>query len=281
MLIALIALTLSVFAIGTTEFVTVGLFPTISNDLLTSVSSTGLLVTIYTVAVAIAALILTTLFNKYNMNAVLIITMLVFSLGHIVWVFSPSFTTLLLARTIIGLTYGLFFSIGATIATQLVSKQKVANVITVMFTVSIVAMVLGVPLGTYIEQEFGFRIAFFMISLLGIIAFISTVFLLPNNIKVTTPDKFFNQMKILTILCFGGLFIAFTFLVPILENITNLKLTVSSIILLGFGTSTIVGNYFGDKSATTSALQGNVVKIAKIDVFHSLILRYISYKLQK
>ncbi|WP_320033834.1 MFS transporter [Halarcobacter sp.] len=258
--IALIALTLSAFAIGTTEFVTVGLVPTISNDLLISVPSTGLLVTMYAVGVAIGAPILTALSSKYNKKAVLIMAMVVFSLGHIVSALSPNFTTLLLARTITGLTHGLFFSIGATIATGLVSKEKAASAIAVMFGGLTVAMVLGVPLGTYIGQEFGWRNTFFIISLLGTIAFISIIFLLPNNIKVTTPDKFFNQMKILanpklliayliTIFGFGGPFIAFTFLVPILENITNFKSTIISLILLAFGAATIVGNYFGGKFA--------------------------------
>lgn len=258
--IALIALTLSAFAIGTTEFVTVGLVPTISTDLLISVPSTGLLVTMYAVGVAIGAPTLTALSSKYNKKAVLITAMVIFSLGHIASAISPNFITLLLARTITGLTHGLFFSIGATIATSLVPKDKAASAIAVMFGGLTVAMVLGVPLGTYIGQEFGWRNTFFIISILGIIAFVSIIFLLPNNIKVSTPDKFFNQMKILsnpkllvayliTIFGFGGSFIAFTFLVPILENITNFKSAIISIILLGFGAATILGNYLGGRFA--------------------------------
>jgi MFS transporter, DHA1 family, inner membrane transport protein len=258
--IALFALTLSAFAIGTTEFVTVGLVPTISNDLNISVPSTGLLVTMYAFGVAIGAPILTALTSKYNKKYILIYAMVIFSLGHVVAALAPNFTTLLIARIVTGLTHGLFFSIGATIATSLVPKEKEASAIAVMFGGLTVAMVTGVPLGTFIGQNFGWRDTFALISILGAIAFIGMAFLIPKEVKTVPPASFFKQLKILgnpklfiayliTIFGFGGAFIAFTFLVPILQDITKFSPNVISIILLIFGLSTVVGNFVGGKLA--------------------------------
>lgn len=258
--IALFALTLSAFAIGTTEFVTVGLVPTISSDLNISVPSTGLLVTMYALGVAIGAPILTALTSKYNKKYVLICAMVIFSIGHVVASLAPNFSTLITARIITGLTHGLFFSLGATIATSLVKKEKEASAIAAMFGGLTVAMVTGVPLGTYIGQNFGWRDTFMLISILGTIAFIGIAFLIPKEVKSIPPASFFNQLKILgnpklfvayliTILGFGGTFVAFTFLVPILENVTKFDSSVISIILLVFGLATVVGNIVGGKLA--------------------------------
>eukprot|EP01028_Stygiella_incarcerata_P005635 TRINITY_DN2356_c1_g1_i2.p1 TRINITY_DN2356_c1_g1~~TRINITY_DN2356_c1_g1_i2.p1 ORF type:complete len:223 (+),score=-1.23 TRINITY_DN2356_c1_g1_i2:3-671(+) len=219
--------------------------------------------------------------------------MVVFSLGHVVAALAPNFTTLLIARIVTGLTHGLFFSLGATIATSLVSKEKEASAIAVMFgglthglffslgaTIATslvskekeasaiavmfggltVAMVTGVPLGTFIGQNFGWRETFMLISILGSVAFIGMAFLIPKEVRTTTPAKFFQQLKILgnprlliayliTIFGFGGAFIAFTFLVPILQDITKFSPSIISIILLVFGLSTVVGNFIGGKLA--------------------------------
>ncbi|XPV70405.1 MAG: MFS transporter [Halarcobacter sp.] len=258
--IALFALTLSAFAIGTTEFVTVGLVPTISSDLNISVPSTGLLVTMYALGVAIGAPILTALTSKYNKKYILICAMVIFSLGHVVATFAPNFLTLIFARIVTGLTHGLFFSIGATIATSLVPKEKEASAISMMFGGLTIAMVTGVPLGTYIGQNFGWRDTFMLISILGTLAFIGIAFLIPKEVRVISPSNFFKQLKILgnpkllvayliTIFGFGGAFIAFTFLVPILQDITKFSPSLISIILLIFGLSTVVGNFVGGKVA--------------------------------
>ena len=122
--LALWALTLSAFAIGTTEFVIVGLVPTIANDLGVSLPSAGLLVSLYAVGVAIGAPVLTALTGKWNRKIVLISLMGLFVLGNLLAWQAPSYETLILARILTGLAHGVFFSIGSMIATSLVSKIK-------------------------------------------------------------------------------------------------------------------------------------------------------------
>ncbi|MGP9557502.1 MFS transporter [Psychrobacter sp. AOP7-A1-24] len=127
--LALWALTLSAFAIGTTEFVIVGLVPTIAADLGVSLPSAGLLVSLYAVGVAIGAPILTALTGRWNRKIVLMSLMGLFVMGNLLAWQAPSYETLILARILTGLAHGVFFSIGSMIATSLVSKEKEASAI--------------------------------------------------------------------------------------------------------------------------------------------------------
>lgn len=185
--LALWALTLSAFAIGTTEFVIVGLVPTIAADLGVSLPSAGLLVSLYAVGVAIGAPILTALTGRWNRKIVLMSLMGLFVIGNLLAWQAPSYETLILARILTGLAHGVFFSIGSMIATSLVSKEKEASAIAIMFTGLTVALVTGVPLGTWIGQHFGWRATFLVVSVLGLIALIGSAILVPKNLKKIYP----------------------------------------------------------------------------------------------
>ncbi len=258
--IALFALTISAFAIGTTEFVIVGLIPTIANDLNVSLPSAGLLVSLYALGVAIGAPVLTALTGKWNRKNLLLALMLLFTIGNIVAYYSPNYESLIIARILTGLAHGVFFSIGSTIATSLVSKDKEASAIAIMFTGLTVALVTGVPLGTFIGQEFGWRFTFLAVSALGLISLLGSYILIPKNLKESIPTKISQQISVLTnprlvlvylitALGYGGTFIAFTYLVPILEQITGFDLKMVAILLLVYGISVAIGNIWGGKLA--------------------------------
>jgi len=144
--LALLALTLSAFAIGTTEFVIVGLIPTMAMDLNVSLPSAGLLVSLYALGVAIGAPVLTALTGSWNRKSVLLAVMTLFVAGNLLAWQAPGYETLIAARILTGLAHGVFFSIGTTIATGLVAKEKAASAIAIMFTWLTVALVTGVPL---------------------------------------------------------------------------------------------------------------------------------------
>ncbi len=153
--LALLALTLGAFAIGTTEFVIVGLIPTIAGDLQVSLPSAGLLVSLYALGVAIGAPVLTALTGRVPRKQLLVALMVLFTLGNVVAWMAPGYTSLIIARILTGLAHGVFFSIGAIIATAVVPKEKAASAIAIMFTGLTVALVTGVPLGTFIGQHLG------------------------------------------------------------------------------------------------------------------------------
>ena len=258
--LALLALTLSAFAIGTTEFVIVGLIPTMANDLQVSLPSAGLLVSLYALGVAIGAPVLTALTGKWNRKSVLLGVMSLFVIGNLLAWQAPGYPTLVVARILTGLAHGVFFSIGSTIATGLVSKEKAASAIAIMFTGLTVALVTGVPLGTYIGQQFGWQSTFLIVALLGLIALLGSMLLVPRNLPQPPATKLVAQLKVLTqprlllvyaitALGYGGTFTAFTFLAPILEQVSGFSTHMISLIMLVYGGSVAVGNLWGGKLA--------------------------------
>ncbi len=258
--LALLALTLSAFAIGTTEFVIVGLIPTMAMDLNVSLPSAGLLVSLYALGVAIGAPVLTALTGKWNRKHVLLAVMTLFVAGNLLAWQAPGYETLIAARILTGLAHGVFFSIGTTIATGLVSKEKAASAIAIMFTGLTVALVTGVPLGTYIGQTFGWQATFLVVALLGLIALIGSALLVPNNLKQAAATKISAQLKVLseprlllvyaiTAIGYGGSFIAFTYLAPILEQISGFDSSAIGLIMLVYGVSVAIGNIWGGKMA--------------------------------
>lgn len=258
--IALFALTLSAFAIGTTEFVILGLAPTIAQDLGVTLPSAGLLVSLYALGVAVGAPVLTVLTGRWNRTAVLLSLMSLFIVGNILAWLAPNYGSLITARILTGLAHGVFFSIGSTIATSLVPKEKEANAIAIMFTGLTVALVTGVPLGTFISQTFGWRATFVTVAALGAIALIGSALLVPKNLKQSKPATLRQQLEVIThprlllvyamtAIGYGGTFTAFTYLTPILEDVTGFASGMVGLLLLVYGVSVATGNIWGGKLA--------------------------------
>ncbi|EAA2249469.1 MFS transporter [Salmonella enterica subsp. enterica serovar Java] len=258
--LALFALTISAFAIGTTEFVIVGLVPTIAQQLAVSLPSAGMLVSIYALGVAIGAPVLTALTGRLPRKQLLVALMVLFTVGNLLAWQAPGYMTLIAARLLTGLAHGVFFSIGSTIATSLVPKEKAASAIAIMFGGLTVALVTGVPLGTFIGQHFGWRETFLAVSLLGVIALMSSQLLIPANIPGRAAASIRDQVKVLThprllliyavtALGYGGVFTAFTFLAPMMQDLAGFSPAAVSWILLGDGVSVAIGNIWGGKLA--------------------------------
>ncbi|WCP69628.1 MFS transporter [Vibrio tubiashii] len=283
--IALFALTLSAFAIGTTEFVIVGLIPTMAADLSVSLPSAGLLVSLYALGVAVGAPVLTALTGNWPRKKVLLTVMSLFVLGNLLAWQAPGYNTLVMARILTGLAHGVFFSIGSTIATGLVSKEKAASAIAIMFTGLTVALVTGVPLGTYIGQTFGWQATFLIVALLGLIALIGSAALIPSNLKQPPATKLSAQLKVLTqprlllvyaitALGYGGTFTAFTFLAPILEEVSGFNSSAIGLIMLVYGVSVAIGNIWGGKMADT---MGPIKALTVIFVGLALVLLVFNF----
>ncbi|MGE6293801.1 MFS transporter [Aeromonas media] len=258
--LALFALTLSAFAIGTTEFVIVGLIPTIAEQLNVSLPSAGLLVSLYALGVAIGAPLLTALTGKLPRKWLLVGLMALFTVGNLLAWQAPGYESLIVARILTGLAHGVFFSVGSTIATGLVAKEKAASAIAIMFSGLTVALVTGVPLGTWIGQVFGWRETFLVVSALGVIAMAGSLLLIPNNLPKGAASSLREQLAVLThkpllmvyaktALGYGGAFTAFTFLAPILQQVSGFGANAVSLILLVYGVSVAVGNIWGGKLA--------------------------------
>ncbi|MCH1624461.1 MFS transporter [Ferdinandcohnia quinoae] len=255
---ALLALAVSAFAIGTTEFISVGLLPLIANDLSVPVTTAGLTVSLYALGVTFGAPILTSLTSRMSRKTLLLWIMIVFIIGNTLAAISTTIGLLLVARVVSAFSHGVFMSIGSTIAADLVPENRRASAISIMFTGLTVATVTGVPFGTFIGQQLGWRTAFITIVIIGVIALIANSILVPSHLRKGTKTSFRDQVKlvtnsrllllfIITALGYGGTFVVFTFLSPLLQDITGFKEGTVAIILLAYGIAIAIGNMIGGK----------------------------------
>jgi multidrug resistance protein len=258
--LAIFALTIAAYAIGTTEFVIVGLLPTVASDLHITLPLAGLIVSVYALGVTFGAPILTALAGKIERKPLLLGLMVLFVVGNAIAALSPNYEVLLVARVIVAFAHGVFFSVGSTIAADLVPENRRASAIAMMFMGLTVAIVTGVPIGTIIGQTFGWRATFWAVAALGVIAFFAIATLLPNTIRKATPASLLDQLRVLgsgrlllvfamTALGYGGTFVAFTFLAPILQDITGFSEGSVSLILMLYGIAIAAGNIAGGRIA--------------------------------
>jgi MFS transporter, DHA1 family, inner membrane transport protein len=258
--LALFALTIAAYAIGTTEFVIVGLLPTVAADLAIDLPLAGLIVSVYALGVTFGAPVLTALTGRIERKPLLLGLMGLFIFGNLAAALSASYEMLLAARVISAFAHGVFFSVGSTIAADLVPENRRASAIAMMFMGLTVAIVTGVPLGTFIGQTFGWRATFWAVSGLGVVAFVGLAALLPSTLSRAAPASLMDQVRVLgsgrlllvfamTALGYGGTFVAFTFLASILEQVTGFSASSVSLILMLYGAAIAAGNLAGGRIA--------------------------------
>ncbi|MFB5193708.1 MFS transporter [Neobacillus sp. KR4-4] len=263
---ALLALAISAFAIGTTEFISVGLLPLIAQDLHIPVTTAGLTVSLYALGVMVGAPVLTSMTSRMSRKTLLLWIMIVFIIGNGIAASATTISVLLAARVISALAHGVFMSIGSTIAADLVPANRRASAISIMFSGLTVATVTGVPFGTFIGQQYGWRLAFILIVIVGIIGFIANWILIPSLLKKGNQTSVRDQFKLLTngrlvllfiitALGYGGTFVVFTYLSPLLQEITGFNESSIAIILLVYGLAIAVGNTVGGKLSNRNPIK--------------------------
>ncbi|TWA66893.1 multidrug resistance protein [Azospirillum baldaniorum] len=264
--LALLALAISAYAIGTTEFVIVGLLPTVATDLNVSLPMAGMVVSVYALGVTVGAPVLTALTGRLRRKPLLLGLMGLFIAGNLLAGVSPDYETLLAARVLSAFAHGVFFSVGATIAADLVPEDKRASAIAMMFSGLTIAIVTGVPMGTWIGQHFGWRATFLAVSALGVIGALGVAALVPAKLSQPPAAGLATQVRVLakprlllafaiTALGYGGTFVAFTYLAPILETITGFSSGTVSLVLVLYGAAIAVGNMVGGKLANRNPVR--------------------------
>ncbi|PDZ48325.1 MFS transporter [Bacillus sp. AFS094611] len=250
--LALISLMISTFAIGTTEFIIMGILPDVAKDLNVSISSTGLLVTGYAIGVAIGAPLLTALTGKMQRKKLLLMLMLLFVIGNTLCAVAPTYEFLLVSRVLAAFAHGTFFGVGSVVASRLVPPEKQSSAVAMIFTGVSVANIIGVPLGTFVGQSLGWRASFWIISALGVVAILCITKFIPQ-IALTSVPSFRQEIRVLkkpqvqltllmTILSFVGVFAAFTYIAPTLTDITKFSASAITPILLLYGLGLTIGN---------------------------------------
>lgn len=258
--IALLALTAGAFGIGTTEFVIMGLLLQVAADLHVSLATAGLLISGYALGVAIGAPLLTIATRAMPRKTVLLVLMAIFTLGNIACALAPDYATLMAARVVTSLAHGTFFGVGSVVATSLVSADRKASAIAIMFTGLTIANILGVPFGTWLGQQFGWRATFWAVTIVGIVALAIVAAFVPKDEAAPEESDWRADLKAMaqrpvllglltTVFGFAGVFAVFTYIAPILTKVTGLGETSVSPILLMFGGGLIIGNLLGGKLA--------------------------------
>ncbi|MBC7989570.1 MAG: MFS transporter [Luteimonas sp.] len=258
--LGLYALTAGAFGIGTTEFVIMGLLLQVAADLHVSIAAAGLLISGYALGVFVGAPLLTAATGRMPRKAVLVALMVVFTIGNLACALAPNYTALMIARVVTSLAHGTFFGVGAVVATGLVAPDRKASAISIMFTGLTVATLLGVPAGAWLGLHFGWRATFWAVTAIGVVATVVIATLVPADKHDAAPIAFREELKaiarpqvllglLMTVLGFAGVFTVFTYIQPILTQVTGFPDSAVSPILLVFGVGMIVGNLLGGRLA--------------------------------
>ena len=251
-----LSLAVAAFAIGVTEFIVVGILPSIAKDLHISIESAGSLVSLYALALAVGTPLLVIALSRLPRKLALLGLMTVFLAGNLLAALSHTFELLLAGRVITAVAHGTFFAIGATVAANLVPKAQAGRAISVMFAGLTLAMVIGVPLGSFLGNLMGWRLPFFAVAALAALGLAAMARWLPAGLAQGAGGKAATQLAALgsgpiltmmavTVFGFGSSFAAFTFITPILTDITGFSATMASALLIVFGAATFVGNLGG------------------------------------
>lgn len=258
--LALYALTAGAFGIGVTEFIIMGLLLEVGTDLGVSIAAAGLLISGYALGVVAGAPVMTALTARWPRKTALLGLMVIFTFGNAACAMAPNYETLMAARVLTALAHGTFFGVGSVVATGLVAPQRRASAIAVMFTGLTVASVLGVPFGTWLGQAYGWRASFWAVAAVGLLAVLVIALLVPaERDKPEAPDlrrdlRALMRRPVLlglltTVLGYAGVFAVFTYIAPILTQITGFADSAVSPILLVFGVGLVAGNLLGGKLA--------------------------------
>lgn len=260
--VALFALAIGAFAIGTTEFTPMGLLPVIADGVQVSIPTAGMLVSAYAIGVMVGAPVMTLLFSRFGKRTALISLMLIFTIGNLLSAFAPSYTTLLLSRLFTSLNHGAFFGIGAVVAASVVPKDKQARAIAAMFMGLTVANIGGVPAATWIGQQVGWRVAFGGTAMLGLITMAALWVALPKGMPGTRPDVR-RELKVLvrpevllamgtTVLGSAAMFTLYTYIAPMLTELTQASPSFVAFALVLIGIGFTLGNSLGGRLADWS-----------------------------
>jgi len=264
--VALFALAIGAFAIGTTEFTPMGLLPVIADGVGVNIPTAGMLVTAYAVGVMLGAPVMTLLFSHFGRRAALISLMAIFVVGNLLSALAPNYATLLASRLVTSLNHGAFFGIGAVVAASVVPKEKQASAIAAMFMGLTIANIGGVPAATWIGQQVGWRIAFAGTAALGLLTMTALYLALPKGERGTPPDVR-RELKVLarpevllamgtTVLGASAMFALYTYVAPVLADLTRAgpNFVAFALVLIGIGFT--IGNSLGGRLADWS-LEGS------------------------
>ena len=284
---ALLALAAGAFGIGVTEFSPMGLLPVIATDLGVSIPTAGLLVSAYAVGVVLGVPLMTLTTGRIPRKTLLIGLMAIFTFGNLLSALSNSYEMLLLSRLVTSLNHGAFFGVGSVVAASVVPREKRAGAVAAMFMGLTIANVAGVPLAPWIGEVAGWRVAFWGIAGIGVVAMAALWLAIPASVSAPVGDmrREIGVLKraevlvalALTVLGSSAMFTVFTYIAPILQQETGATTGLVTAMLVIYGLGLTAGNWLGGRYADRSIDGTLIVTLAALTallVVFALVMRW-------
>jgi len=280
--LAVFALAVGGFGIGTTEFVAMGLLPDIAASLGVSEPVAGHVISVYALGVVVGAPIIASLAARVPRKTLLLGLIAVFTLGNLASVLAPTYGTLMAARFISGIPHGAFFGVAALVAAHLMGPKNRAKAIAHVMTGLTVATVLGVPVASFLGQHFGWRSAFGLVVVVGLITLTAIWFWLPDlrSMHVSSPLTELGALRrpqvwlalLVGMVGFGGMFAVYTYVSTTLTDVSGLSRGLVPLGLMVFGLGMVVGNLVGGRMADISVIKGLYASITALGVVLALFV---------
>ncbi|AHC27167.1 MULTISPECIES: MFS transporter [Mycobacteriaceae] len=275
--LAVLALALGGFGIGTTEFVAMGLLPDIATGFDVSEPTAGHVISAYALGVVIGAPTIAALTARVPRRALLLGLMAVFTLGNLASALAPSYATLVIARFVAGLPHGAFFGIAALAAAHLMGPRNRAKAVAYVLSGLTVATVLGVPLASWLGQAFGWRSAFVLVVVIGLITLTALWLWLPDQLRtmhVTSPLTELGALRrpqvwlavMVGMIGFGGMFAVYTYISTTMTDVAGLPRALVPVALMVFGLGMVVGNLVGGRLADISVIRALYLSLGSLGV---------------
>jgi DHA1 family inner membrane transport protein len=263
----LFAMSIGAFGIGTAEFVIMGILPQMAASSGVSLAEAGLAVSAYAIGVVLGAPLLTVATTRVPRKPLMIGLLAWFAVANVVTAVSPNFETLLASRFLAGLPHGAFFGAAAVVGASLVSYERRARAISGIMSGLTIATIVGVPVSALLIGQFSWRWIFAAVAVLGLVAAAAIWVTVPDTRGVIVPTKASDEIRAIRskrvllplvtgAVGFGGMFACYTYLTPILEEVTGLNAVAIAITLAVFGLGMTIGNVFGGHVADKAPIQG-------------------------
>ncbi|TDQ46334.1 MFS transporter [Actinorugispora endophytica] len=278
--LAVLALAIGGFGIGTTEFVAMGILPEVAADFDASIPAAGYMISGYALGVVVGAPLLTALGARVDRKALLIALMAMFTLGNVAAALAPTFSTLMAARVFTGLPHGTFFGIGSVVAAGLVPAHKRAQAISMMMVGLSVANIIGVPLATAAAQTVGWRSTYWMVTAVGLVTLVALAAFVPRTPTSphTTMRSELGALKRPQVwlalatgaVGFGGMFASYSYIAPMMTEVAGLEAAAVPLVLAVYGVGMTAGNLLGGRLADYRLMASMYGSLAAIIVLLAL-----------
>ena len=260
--LSLAALALGGFAIGTTEFATMGILPLVASDLHATIPAAGHLISAYALGVVVGAPLAAVAAARMERRKLLLLLMAAFTLGNLVSAIAGSFSLLLIARFASGLPHGAYFGIAAVVAASLVPPERKARAVARVMLGLTVANILGVPLSTFLGQSLGWRSTYVTVTVIGALTLLALLYAVPRieahqDASPRQELRALQQSQVwLTLLIgaigFGGLFAVYSYIAPTMTTVSGLSVGSVPLVLAVFGVGMTIGTLVGGRLADWS-----------------------------